>query len=70
MDKDGNLKVDNHLKVEGCPNVYAIGDCSNTHEVHLAYVADHMGEYMADTIMRMYNKKEVKPYETGKSTLT
>ena len=39
MEKNGSLKVDRFLQVEEIENVFAIGDCSNTPELKLAYIA-------------------------------
>lgn len=39
MEKNGSLKVDRYLQVEEIENLFAIGDCNNTPELKLAYVA-------------------------------
>ena len=39
MEKNGSLKVDRFLQVDEIENVFAIGDCNNTPELKLAYIA-------------------------------
>lgn len=39
MEKNGSLKVDQFLRVEEIENLFAIGDCNNTPELKLAYLA-------------------------------
>ena len=39
MEKNGSLKVDQHLQVEEIKDVFAIGDCNNTLVLKLAYIA-------------------------------
>ena len=39
MEKNGSLKVDRFLRVEEIDNLFAIGDCNNTPELKLAYLA-------------------------------
>ena len=39
MEKNGSLKVDRYLQVEEIESLFAIGDCNNTPEIKLAYVA-------------------------------
>ena len=39
MEKNGSLKVDRFLRVEEIENLFAIGDCNNTPELKLAYLA-------------------------------
>ncbi|ELU17543.1 hypothetical protein CAPTEDRAFT_216085, partial [Capitella teleta] len=39
VDDKGRLKVDDHLRVEGQEDIYAIGDICGTEDPNLAYVA-------------------------------
>ena len=70
MDKEGRLKVDKFLQVEGVKDVYAIGDCSNVPELKVATGAQAHGEHVAANIQLLANGKEAKPYTiNGKESL-
>ena len=62
VDKEGRLKVDKFLQVEGVKDVYAIGDCSNVPELKVATGAQTHGEHVAANIQLLANGKEAKPY--------
>ena len=53
MEKNGSLKVNRYLQVEGIKDVFAIGDCNNTPEIKLAYIAGiHAGDPLLDLFER------------------
>ena len=62
VDKEGRLKVDKFLQVEGVKDVYAIGDCSNVPELKVATGAQAHGEHVAKNIQLLADGKEAKPY--------
>ena len=47
IDENGRVKVDEYLAVEGCSNVFALGDCCNTAEHKMAAHAAVHGECLS-----------------------
>ncbi len=55
--------VDQHLMVQGFPNVYAIGDCADTQFSGLAQTADKQGKYLAHELIKKHrNRANAKPF--------
>ena len=57
MEKNGQIKVDEYLQVEGYEDIYAIGDCCNTKDTKLAYTA---GEQAKLVLKNLFNRKNGK----------
>lgn len=54
MEVNGALKVDDHLRVEGLDDVYAVGDCNNVPENKLAYGAKLQANVVFQNIYKNY----------------
>ena len=63
LDDNNRIKVDQYLRVEGTPHIYAIGDCANVPEGKMGYAADKQGAAVATNIIRFVNGKRPKPYK-------
>ena len=50
MEKNGQLKVDEYLRVEGHQDIYAVGDCCNSKDIKLAFTAGMQGGLVASNI--------------------
>ncbi|HYM11941.1 MAG TPA: FAD-dependent oxidoreductase [Bryobacterales bacterium] len=62
----GRILVDGHLRVPGCENIYALGDCAANLENPLpetAQVAMKQGRYLARALNRMARGKPADPLE-------
>jgi len=46
LESNGSLKVNDHLQVVGHPDIYAIGDCTNTPECKLAMAAQKQAKHV------------------------
>lgn len=69
MEKNGSLKVDRFLQVEEIENVFAIGDCSNTPELKLAYIARLHADTVVENIKRLNENKRLKEYKTSNAVM-
>ncbi len=49
---EGRIRVDEHLRVQGFENVYAIGDITDTAEEKLAYLA---GEHAKVSLLLLFS---------------
>ena len=58
MEPNGQLKVDEFLRVAGYDDIYAIGDCCNSKDIKLAYAA---GEQACHVTRNLLNKDAGKP---------
>jgi len=65
MDESGFIKVDEYLKVEGCENIFAVGDVTNIKEEKLAQTAEIHSNLVVQNIKRMENKKELVRYKSS-----
>ena len=54
MEKNGSLKVDRYLQVEEIENLFAIGDCNNTPELKLAYIARLQAGKILGLLLEIY----------------
>lgn len=63
LDDSNRIKVDQHLRIEGTPHIYAIGDCANVPEGKMGYAADMQGAAVANNIIRLMNGKKLKSYK-------
>ncbi|TRY74240.1 hypothetical protein DNTS_020512 [Danionella cerebrum] len=63
--ENGALKVNKHLQVEGCENVYAVGDCANIDEPKMAYHAGLHAGVAATNIINSLTGKALTSYNTG-----
>jgi len=67
--RGNRIKVDRYNKVEGCDNIFALGDvafmteeaCANGHP-QVAQVAMQQGENLAQNLVRIAQGKELKPF--------
>lgn len=69
MEKNGSLKVDRFLQVEEIENVFAIGDCSNTPELKLAYIARLHADTVVENVKRLNENKRLKEYKTSNAAM-
>ena len=65
MEKNGQLKVDEFLRVEGYDDIYAIGDCCNTKDVKLAYTAGEHARYLVRNLLSKAAGKPETPWKEG-----
>ena len=65
MEKNGALKVDECLRVEGQEDIYAIGDCCNTKDIKLAYAAGLQAKHVVSNIKSNLAGKNQKPWKPG-----
>jgi len=63
IDENGRVKVDEYLAVEGCSNVFALGDCCNTAEHKMAAHAAVHGETVVANILLEAGGKSQKAYK-------
>ena len=63
FDKNDRIKVDRHLQIIGEENVYAIGDCCNTHEEKLAAHCSTHAQLVANNIIRDIKGQDKLPYK-------
>uniref|UniRef100_A0AAY4BRS0 Ferroptosis suppressor protein 1 n=1 Tax=Denticeps clupeoides TaxID=299321 RepID=A0AAY4BRS0_9TELE len=69
MAENGALKVNEHLQIEGCDNIYAVGDCADVNEPKMAY---HAGLHAGVAVTNIANSLSGKPltsYKTGNVTM-
>lgn len=59
----GALRVNEHLQVEGCSHIYAIGDCANVREPKMAY---HAGLHASVAVANIINSVKQRPLKTYK----
>ncbi len=65
MESSGRLKVNEFLQVDGYQDIYAVGDCCNSKDIKLAFVAGMQGELLADNLAKKYNGQPQKPWQDG-----
>ncbi|XP_054238497.1 ferroptosis suppressor protein 1 [Indicator indicator] len=68
MARNGALKVNKYLQLEGYENIYVIGDCADVKEPKMAY---HAGLHANIVVTNIYNSlanKCLKTYEPGSLT--
>jgi len=53
LDAEGRLKVDSNLRVEGKPNIFAVGDVCNTKEIKQGFLAGKHAGIVAQNIKKM-----------------
>ena len=66
MEANGALKVNEFSQVEGVKDVFAIGDCCNSKETKLAYVAKLQADLLMRNLANMFNKRPLEPWSSGK----
>ncbi|KAG8507373.1 Apoptosis-inducing factor 2 [Galemys pyrenaicus] len=59
------LRVNRHLQVEGCSNVYAIGDCADLKEPKMAYHAGLHANIAVANIVNSLKQRPLKAYKPG-----
>ena len=57
LDDNGRIIVNKHLQVTECLNIFAMGDCCNTKEFKLAFLAGRHAEVVAKNIELLSNNK-------------
>ena len=65
MEPNGALKVNEFLQVEGHEDIYAIGDCCNTKEGKLAFVAQLQAHLLLENLALNWSKQAMKPWRPG-----
>ncbi|XP_070567629.1 ferroptosis suppressor protein 1-like [Ptychodera flava] len=63
MNERGQLKVTEFLQVEGCEDIYAIGDCNDVKETKMAYRAEQQADLLVSNLVNEANGKAKKPYK-------
>lgn len=63
LDPSGRITVDDHLRMAGQDNIYAIGDCASMPMVKFGYVADAQAVLLAKNFVAMADGKPAKPYK-------
>jgi len=59
------LKVNSHLQVEGCTNIFAVGDCTNLDESKLAYHAGFHARVVVHNVIALDAGKSLKEYKVN-----
>jgi len=57
--KKNQIRVNSKLQVDGFQNVFAIGDCTDSNEMHHALYNKKSGEFAADTIANLIQNKTI-----------
>ena len=65
MERNGAIKVDEYLRVEGEEDIYAIGDCCNSPNIKLAYAAAEQAKLLISNIQARLSGKKQKPWKPG-----
>lgn len=65
MEANGALKVNEFGQVEGCDDVFAIGDCCNSKEMKLAYIAKLQADLVLRNLANMFSKRALEPWRSG-----
>ncbi|NXF89578.1 AIFM2 factor, partial [Eubucco bourcierii] len=68
MARNGALKVNKHLQLEGYKNIYVIGDCADVKEPKMAYHAGLHANIVVTNIYNSLTNKCLKSYEPGSLT--
>ncbi|NWX49672.1 AIFM2 factor, partial [Steatornis caripensis] len=68
MARNGALKVNEHLQLEGYENIYAIGDCADLKEPKMAYHAGLHANIAVTNIINSLTHKPLKTYKPGSLT--
>ena len=63
MEKNGQLKVDEYLHVEGYEDIYAVGDCCNTKDTKLAYTAGEQAKHLVRNLLNRDARKPETPWK-------
>ena len=63
LDESNRIKVDQYLRLEGVPHIFAIGDCANVPEGKMGYAGDMQGAALASNLIRSANGKRLKKYK-------
>ncbi|XP_077310693.1 ferroptosis suppressor protein 1 isoform X1 [Lithobates pipiens] len=63
--RNGALKVNDFLQVEGYGNIYAVGDCADLREPKMAYSAGLHANIAVTNIINSLLGKPLKQYKTG-----
>lgn len=67
MEKNGQLKVDEFLQVEGHPNIFAAGDICNAGPVGTVNYANQHTDVIAKNILAKMAKKALVAYKAGRN---
>jgi len=62
MNDSGTLRVNEFLQVDGCKDVFAIGDCTDASAAKLAYVAILQAQYLATNLPKQLNGLPMQPW--------
>ncbi|KAM9196927.1 ferroptosis suppressor protein 1 isoform 2-T2 [Dugong dugon] len=65
---NGALRVNEYLQVEGCSNIYAIGDCADVKEPKMAYHAGLHANIVTTNIVNSMKQRPLKAYKPGALT--
>ena len=66
LDDRKRVKVNNCLQVEGCPHIFALGDCNNVQEEKLAINAKRHATLTVENILRVNQGMKPRPYTISK----
>ena len=70
MEQNGQLKVDDFLRVEGYTDIYAVGDCNNTKDTKVlatAYLAGAQSELVVNNLLKSAQGKNEVRWKQSKS---
>lgn len=70
LDEKKRVRVNKNLQLQGCPNIFALGDCNNIVEEKLALNAKRHATLVVDNIKRLDSGDKVKPYVISKLFIT
>lgn len=54
LDENDRLKVDTNMRLEGVPNVFAVGDITNTKEIKQGYLALNQAAVVVENIKKLF----------------
>ena len=67
MDERGRLKVDTSFRVEGFPNIFAIGDCTSFEEPKIGALAQEHAKILGKSMLLLDKGKQPAVYKPGKN---
>ncbi len=65
VESNGQLKVDEYLRVDGYTDIYAIGDCNNTKDIKLGYAATEQAKLLGKNFVCKATDKPETPWKEG-----
>lgn len=69
IDERSFIKVDANLRVQGCENIFAIGDITNIREEKLAQTSEIHSDLVVENIKNLENAKTLKVYKSSQKAM-